>query len=63
MMVMFVLTSSASFGIYLLASNLASIAFGEVVSLIVNALTKKQRLAVEESLEKEVQRLAKKGKI
>ncbi len=63
MMVMFVLTSSASFGIYLLASNIASIALGEVVSLIVNALTKKQRLAVEASLEKEAERLAKKGKI
>ena len=62
-MIMFVLTSSASFGIYILASNIATIALGELISLIVNALTKKQRLEVEAELEKEASRLIKKGKL
>lgn len=62
-MVVFVLSSSASFGIYILASNIASIATGELSNLIVNKMTKKQRLEVEEALEKEANRLIKKGKL
>ena len=62
-MVFFAFSSSASFGIYLLASSLASMAIGEVVSLIINKLTKKQQKEVEEVLEKEANRLIKKGKL
>ena len=62
-MIMFVLSSSASFGIYLLASNIAGIAIGEIVNLIVNKLTKKKRIEVEEYLAKEADRLIKKGKL
>ncbi len=61
-MVVFTLTASASFGLYILASNVATMALGELTSLIVNAMTKKQRLAVEAELEKEANRLIKKGK-
>ena len=63
LMITFVLTSSASFGIYMLASNISSIVFGELVSLIVNAMTKKKQLEVEEALEKEADRLIRKGKL
>ena len=62
-MIMFVLSSSASFGIYLLASNVASIALGEIINLLVNKFTKIKRLEVEEFLEKEADRLIKKGKL
>ena len=62
-MVMFVLSSSASFGIYLLASNIAGIVIGEIINLIVNKLTKKKRIEVEEYLEKEADRLIRKGKL
>ena len=62
-MIMFVLSSSASFGIYLLASNVASIALGEIINLLVNKFTKRKRLEVEEFLEKEADRLIKKGKL
>ena len=62
-MILFVLTSSASFGIYLLASNIASIVTGELIALIVNRITKKRQLEVEEELEKEATRLIKKGKL
>lgn len=62
-MLTFVLTSSASFGIYILASNIASIAIGEIISLIINKLTKKKQAEVEEYLEKEANRLIKKGKL
>ena len=62
-MVGFVLTSTASFGIYILASNIASIAFGEIIALIVNKMTQKKRLEVEEELEKEANRLIKKGQL
>ena len=61
-MVVFTLSASASFGLYILASNVATMALGEVTTLIVNALTKKKRLEVEEELEKEANRLIKKGK-
>ena len=62
-MVGFVLSASASFGIYLLASNIASIAFGEIIALIVNKMTKKKQQEVEEELEKEANRLIKKGQL
>lgn len=61
-MVIFTLSASASFGLYILASNVATMALGEVTTLIVDALTKKKRLEVEEELEKEANRLIKKGK-
>lgn len=62
-MVIFTLTTSASFGLYILASNITSIALGELTTLIINALTKKKRLEVEAELEKEANRLIKKGKL
>jgi len=62
-MVIFVLTSTASFGLYILASNVASIALGELTTIIVDKMTKKKRLEVEEYLEKEANRLIKKGHI
>lgn len=62
-MVFFALSSSTSFGIYLFASSLASLAIGEVTSLIINKLTKKQQQEVEEVLEKEANRLIKKGQL
>lgn len=62
-MVIFALTSASSFSIYMLASSVISLGFGEITSLVVDALTKKQRLEVEEALEKEANRLIKKGKI
>lgn len=60
-MVVFTLTASASFGLYILASNIATMALGELTTLIIDALTKKKRLEVEEALEKEANRLIKKG--
>lgn len=62
-MVVFTLSASASFGMYILASNVATIALGELSSLIINVLTKKKQLEVEESLEKEANRLIRKGKL
>lgn len=62
-MVIFTLSTSASFGLYILSSNVVTIALGELTSLLINKLTKKQRLEVEESLEKEANRLIKKGKL
>ena len=62
-MVVFTLTASASFGLYILASNVSSILFGELTTLIIDALTKKQRLQVEAELEKEANRLIRKGQI
>lgn len=62
-MVLFAFSSSASFGIYLLASSIASIAIGEVISLIVNKMTKNLQNDVEAVLEKEANRQIKKGKL
>lgn len=62
-MIMFVFSSSASFGIYIVASNIASILVGQIVNLIVNRMTRKQQREVEEVLEKEANRLIKKGKL
>lgn len=62
-MIFFAFSSSTSFGIYLIGSSIASLAIGEVTSLIINKLTKKQQQEVEEVLEKEANRLIKKGKL
>ena len=62
-MLTFVLTSTASFGIYILASNVSSIAFGEVATLIINRITRNKQREVEAFLEKEANRLIKKGKL
>lgn len=62
-MVIFTLTSSASFGLYILSSNITSILIGELSTLAIDALTKKKRLEVEAELEKEANRLIKKGKL
>lgn len=62
-MVLFVISTGASFGIYILTSNLASMLIGEIVTLIIAKLTKKKQLEVEEMLEKEANRLIKKGKL
>ena len=62
-MLIFVLTSSASFGIYILASNVASIAFGEIETLIINRVFRNKQAEVEEALEKEANRMIKKGKL
>ena len=62
-MVIFTLTASASFGLYILASNVASMALGELTTLIINALTRRKQLEVEAELEKEANRLIKKGQL
>ena len=62
-MVVFTLSSSASFGLYILASNVSTMALGELSTLAIDAITKKKRLEVEAELEKEANRLIKKGKI
>ena len=60
-MVIFTLTATASFGLYILASNLSTMALGELTNLIINKLTKKKQLEVEGALEKGANRLIKKG--
>lgn len=62
-MVLFAISSSAGFGIYLLASSIASIAIGEVITFIVNKMTKNLQKDVEAVLEKEANRQIKKGKL
>ncbi len=62
-MLIFALTTGAGFGIYIVSSSLASIILGEITTPIINALTKKKRMEVEEYLEKEANRLAKKGQM
>ena len=62
-MVIFTLTASASFGLYILASNVATMALGELIALFVNQLTRKTQREVEASLEKEANKLIKKGKL
>ena len=62
-MVVFVLTASASFGLYILASNLATILLGELITLGVDKATKTKRLEVEAELEKEANKLIRKGKL
>lgn len=62
-MVIFVISTGASFGIYIITSNLMSMILGEIITLIIGKLTKKKQLEVEEALEKEANRLIKKGKL
>ena len=62
-MVTFVLRSSASFGIYIVTSNIVAMATSSISTLIINKITHKQQLEVEEYLEKEANRLIKKGKL
>ena len=53
MMVIFVLTSSASFGIYILASSVVSTLTSVLINLIVDKMTAKKQREVTEYLEKE----------
>lgn len=62
-MVIFTLSSSASFGLYIVSSNATSIILGELTTLAIDAMTKKKRLEVEAELEKEANRLIKKGQL
>jgi len=62
-MIAFVLKSSASFGIYIVASNIITILTGEAINAIVNKITNKKQKEVESFLEKEANRLIKKGKL
>lgn len=60
MMVIFVVTSSSAFGIYIVWSSVVSSIFSALLGLIINAMFKKKEEAVMESLEKEVVRSMKK---
>lgn len=62
MMVIFVLTSSASFGLYIVSSSLISMAISALTSLIVNACFKKKEEEVIASLEREAVKSMKKHK-
>lgn len=62
MMIIFVLTSSAAFGIYIVASSLISMGISSLVGLIVNACYKKKQEEVMEYLEKEATKAAKRSK-
>lgn len=62
MMVIFVLTSSASFGLYIVASSLISMLISTLTSLIVNACYKKKEEEIVATLEREAIRSMKKGK-
>jgi len=61
MMVIFVISSSASFGIYVVTNSLISILITYLTSLIVNAMTKKKEEEVTAYLEKEALKQAKKA--
>jgi len=60
LMVIFVLSSSAAFGIYIVWSSIVSMGISALINLIVNACYKKKEQEVMEHLEKEVQRSMKK---
>lgn len=62
MMVIFVLTSSASFGLYIVASSLISMLISTLTSLIVNACYKKKEEEIVATLEREAIRSMKKSK-
>lgn len=62
MMVVFVITSSAAFSLYIVISSIISMAISAITSLIVNACYKKKEQEVMEFLEKEVARSIKKSK-
>lgn len=63
MMVIFVLQSSASFGIYILASNIITIVIGQISNIFINKITRAQQEEVEASLEKQAKKLIKQGKL
>ena len=60
MMVIFVLTSSSAFGIYIVWSAIISSALSALLGIIINLMFRKKEEAVMESLEKEVIRSMKK---
>lgn len=62
MMVIFVLTSSASFGLYIVSSSLVSMLISTLTSLIVNAFYKKKEEEVIATLEREAIKSMKKNK-
>ena len=62
MMVIFVLTSSSAFGIYVVTSSIVSIGISYLISIFVNLMTKKKEAEVSAYLEKEALKLAKKQK-
>lgn len=62
LMIIFVLTSSAGFGIYIVASSIISIAISAITSLIIDACFKKKQAEVLEYLEKETIKGLKKNK-
>jgi len=62
MMVIFVLTSSAAFGLYIVSSSIISILISVITSLIVNACYKKKEEEIIVGLEKEALRSMKKNK-
>ena len=59
MMVIFVLTSSSAFGMYVVTSSLVSMGLSLLISVFVNLMTKKKEAEVTAYLEKEALRLAK----
>lgn len=61
MMVIFVVTSSAAFSIYIVSSSIISIAISALTGLIVNACYKKKEAEVMEYLEKEVSKQVRKS--
>ncbi len=62
LMIIFVLTSSAAFGIYIVASQIISIGISALTSLIVDACYKKKQQEVYEVLEKEALKSMRKHK-
>ena len=62
LMIIFVLTSSAAFSIYIVASQIISIGISALTSVIVNACYKKKQQEVYEALEKEALRSMRKHK-
>ena len=62
MMVIFVLTSSSAFGLYIVSSSIISMAFSQIINLVVNACTKNKQAEVDAFIEKEALRSMKKNK-
>lgn len=61
LMVIFVLTSSAAFGLYIVVSSLISIGLSALIGVIVNACFKKKQTEIYEQLEKETLKSLKKS--
>ena len=62
MMVIFVLTSSAAFGLYIVASSIISIGISALTTVIVDACYKKKQAEVDEFLYKQVEKSVRKSK-